>query len=261
MTLKQEKKEIAKTFLPVFLYNFMKKVYKYFGFLKDYKHFKKLFEKSEKRFIFSWSDRYPQLYDKTSNTPFDGHYIYHPAWAARILSHTKPEVHYDISSTLTFSTIVSSFIKVVFIDYRPAKLKLSNLSSEAGDLLRLQFNDNSIQSLSCMHVIEHIGLGRYGDPLDPNGDVKAINEIKRVLQEGGDFLLVLPIGTPKIQFNAHRIYSFKQIINMMGEDYKLEAFDLLPDDYTEGLISIPESIDLSEKQNYGCGCFWFKKIR
>jgi hypothetical protein len=157
-------------------------------------------------------DAYPCLKDKIVNTPFDQHYTYHPAWAARILAQTKPAYHVDISSILSFSTVVSAFVPVKFYDYRPANLNINNFESGFADLKQLSFADNSIASLSCMHTIEHIGLGRYGDEIDPQGDIKSIDELKRVLQSGGNLLFVTPVGRSRIEFNAHRIYSYEQII-------------------------------------------------
>src|SRR5690242_15240392 len=118
--------------------------------------------RSNPRFPIRWRDRYPCLYDNTPSTPFDRHYLYHTAWAARIVARTKPALHIDISSSLNFSTVVSAFVPVKFYDYRPAKLELSDFSSDRADLTALPFADQSVSSLSCMHVIEHIGLGRYG---------------------------------------------------------------------------------------------------
>jgi hypothetical protein len=63
-----------------------------------------------------------------------------------------------------------------------------------------------------MHVVEHVGLGSYGDSLDPNGDLKAMSELKRVLSINGNLLFVVPVGKPRVMFNAHRIYSYEQII-------------------------------------------------
>jgi hypothetical protein len=94
------------------------------------------------------------------------------------LAKIKPAEHIDISSILSFSTIVSAFVPVKFYDYRPAVLEISNYHSGFADLKQLPFPDNSVESLSCMHTIEHIGLGRYGDELDVNGDIKAIEELK-----------------------------------------------------------------------------------
>jgi hypothetical protein len=117
--------------------------------------------------------------------------------AARIINELKPDIHYDISSSLYFCSIVSAFNKVKFYDFRPANLQLTNLTAESSNLLSLPFEANSISSLSCMHVVEHIGLGRYGDALDPDGDLKAISELKRVLGNEGSLLyFVVPIGKP-----------------------------------------------------------------
>ncbi|MGB9180439.1 MAG: DUF268 domain-containing protein, partial [Pyrinomonadaceae bacterium] len=192
------------------------------------------------------------------NTDFDRHYIYHPAWAARVLAQTRPDSHVDISSSLHFCTLVSAFIPVKFYDYRPAKLQLSNLTSEAADLHALPFEDGSIASLSCMHVVEHIGLGRYGDPLDPLGDLKAIKELTRVLARGGSLLFVVPIGKPKVMFNAHRIYSYEMVLNAFAE-LALEEFALIPDSAQLGGLIYNATREMADAQTYGCGCFRFKK--
>ena len=206
-----------------------------------------------------WKDRYPCLNDNSDTTPFDAHYIYHPAWAARIIAQTKPAVHVDISSTLHFCSILSAFVPVKFYDYRPVDLKLSDLSSGSANIVSLPFPSNSIESLSCMHTVEHIGLGRYGDPLDHDGDLKAIAELKRVLAVGGNLLFVVPIGgTAKIMFNAHRIYTYSQIRGYFS-DLRLVEFSLISDTpQSNGLISNATEDD-ANKCSYGCGCFWFKK--
>lgn len=204
-------------------------------------------------------DIYPILSDNIKNTDFDRHYIYHTAWAARKVKQINHKKHIDISSSLYFSSILSAFISVDFYDFRPAKLFLSNFLSKSGDLLKLPFKDNSVESLSCMHTIEHIGLGRYGDKIDPEGDLKAINELIRVLKSGGDLFIVVPIGYPqRVCFNAHRIYEAEIFIKYF-EGLTLKEFSLIPEDEKDGgLIENPER-SLLLKQKYGCGCFWFKK--
>lgn len=225
---------------------------------KDFRAFAELPSQSEARFSVRWVDRLPCLYDKTAATAFDRHYIYHPAWAARVLSITKPKEHVDISSTLAFCTIVSAFIPIKFYDYRPAALTLNGLVSEHADLTALPFESGSVLSLSCMHTVEHVGLGRYGDPLDPDGDLKAIRELRRVLAPGGTLLFVVPIGKPKLMFNAHRIYSYEQILGYFP-GLKLAEFALVPDDPKAGGLLENASKELADAQSYGCGCFWFRK--
>jgi len=207
------------------------------------------------RFELDAKHNFACLNDKTTTTEFDAHYVYHPAWATRVLADTKPEKHVDIASTLHFCAQLSAFMPVEFYDYRPAHLTLSNLKSGEADLTQLPFEDNSIASLSCMHTIEHIGLGRYGDPIDPKGDIKAINELKRVIAKGGDLLFVVPTGKPKLMFNAHRIYSF-EMIREYFKDFELKEFSLVTDNNAFIRNADPKLVD---EQNYGCGCYWFKK--
>jgi hypothetical protein len=109
-----------------------------------------------------------------------------------------------------------------------------------------------------MHVVEHVGLGRYGDSLNPAGDLKAMTELQRVIAPGGSLLLVVPVGKPKIMFNAHRIYSYEQILRYFSEIH-LEEFALIPDRSDSRGIIYDASQELADAQDYGCGCFWFKK--
>ena len=177
----------------------------------DYWHFKQ--KDGRPRFSYSWQTFYPQIFDKTKLTGFDRHYVYHTAWAARKVKEINPERHTDIASSLYFPGIVSAFVPVDFYDYRPAPLHLSNLTTQHADLTNLHFADNSLPSLSCLHTIEHIGLGRYGDPIDPDGDKQAYKELTRVLAPNGSLIFVTPVGKAAvIQFNAHRIYTYDQVL-------------------------------------------------
>lgn len=225
-------------------------------FFLDFLRFRSLTKKRSKRF--SHYEFFPCLQDKTSTTGFDTHYIYHPAWAARRIAKHAPAKHVDISSTLHFCSLLSAFVPVEFYDYRPASLFLDHLTCQAADVTKLPFADNNIPSLSCMHVLEHIGLGRYGDAIDPDGDVKAMHELSRVLAPGGQLYIVVPVGQPCIAFNAHRIYHPKHIREAFS-DLTLTSFSLIPDDaISRGLIHEADD-KIVEAQTYGCGLFHFTK--
>ena len=224
-------------------------------YFKDYFSFKKLSKGKNRDFSMGVKYLYPCLRDKTGEVSSDLHYIYHPAWAARIIAKNKPDFHVDISSILYFPAIVSAFVPVKYYEFREANIYLDNLTAGQADLLSLPFPNDSVKSIFCMHTIEHIGLGRYGDPIDVNGDLKAIKELKRVLAPGGSLLFVAPIGKPRIYFNAHRVYSYSQIMNYFS-DLTLKEFSLIP---KGGGIIYNASQDLSDKEDYGCGCFWFIK--
>ncbi len=228
------------------------------GFYADYRAFAQSAKSTTTRFPLRPRDFFLCLFDKTSTTPINPHYLYHPAWAARVVARVNPKKHIDIASTLTFCTIVSAFVPVDFYDYRPAKLFLRNLDSKHGDLMALPFATDSVESISCMHTIEHVGLGRYGDPIDYDGDIKATAEMKRVLQPGGTLIFVTPVGEPRIEYNAHRIYSFEQVMGLFP-GLTLTEFSLIPDDFKE--VGIIENADpaVVKNQRYGCGLFVFTK--
>lgn len=228
------------------------------NFKRAFDQFSLLEKKSTKRFELSEKDLIPCYWDASENTGFDRHYVFHTAWAARVVQKISPKLHIDISSSLYFSTIVSAFTPIQFYDYRPANIQIPGFKSLKGDLMKLPFESKSVKSLSCLHTIEHIGLGRYGDPLDYDGDLKAINELIRILAENGDLIIVVPIGKNRIQYNAHRIYSYKQITTYFKE-LKLIEFSLLTDNENEASWISNATEEIANKQMYGCGCFWFKR--
>lgn len=197
--------------------------------------------------------------ENTSQTYFDKHYVYHIAWAIRKLKEINPQKHIDISSSLYFSVTASAYYPIEFYDIRPPQLILDNLEIKTCDITQLPFEANSIESLSCMHVVEHIGLTRYGDAIDYDGDLKAINELKRVLKRGGKLLFVVPVGNrPIIFFNAHRIYTLNQIKNYFN-DLIMKDFCFITSKFDgSGLISNPFE-DVIQSEHYGCGCFLFEK--
>ncbi len=245
------------------MYKSLKKIYRTLKnialspfIISDYRNFKQL--DKNPRFTLLAKNWYPQIFDKTTTTGFDRHYVYHTAWAARKVREISPLVHVDIASSLYFPSIVSAFIPVEFYDYRPAPLILSNLTTKHADLTNLHFPSNSLASLSCLHTIEHIGLGRYGDPIDPESDIRACGELSRVLAPGGSLLFVTPIGnTAMIQFNAHRIYTYDLVIKLFPE-LELNEFSYIPEQGTDGIHENANPTDL-KNETYACGCFWFKK--
>lgn len=257
MITESTKKIIRKVPGSVALYMFLRKLKSLPWFVSDYFKLKKSL-KNDNRFFLSLKNLKPIFIDKTSTTQFEPHYVYHPAWAARIVAKTNPAKHVDIASILQFSTIVSAFVPVEFYDYRPAHLKLSGYKSEHGDLTNLHFPSDSVESLSCMHTLEHVGLGRYGDPIDALGDIKAAAELARVLKVGGSFIFVTPVGKPKIEFNAHRIYSYEQVLALFPT-LKLVEFSLVPDDYKKYGLITHANPEIVAEQNWGCGCFVFTK--
>ena len=127
----------------------------------------------------------PQLLDWTETSPYDPHYTHQDAWAAREIFKRRPRRHVDVGSRITYAIGVAAFVPVTFIDLRPLEIAIPGLDSKRGSVVDLPYEDEALESLSCLHVAEHVGLGRYGDHLDPDGTGKAALELERVLAPGG----------------------------------------------------------------------------
>lgn len=197
---------------------------------------------------------YPMLHDKSAH-PFDAHYFFQQIWVFEHVLKNLPKLHVDISSTYEMSGYLSKIVKTKFVDYRPFETNLKNLEVEQGDILNLHFKNDSQDSLSCLHVIEHIGLGRYGDPIDPEGTRKACQELERILAKKGRLYLSTPIGKERVCFNAHRISDPLTIIGFMPT-LTLESFSVVDD---QGKFHENVSPDDYRDLHYGCGMFLLRK--
>jgi SAM-dependent methyltransferase len=202
-----------------------------------------------------FTDLWPCLMDRVSQTPFDPHYFYQAAWMARHLAKDNPPLHVDIASQIGMIAVLAAYAPLVFVDYRPLQVHQTGLLPIAGDITRLPFADGSVTSLSCLHVIEHIGLGRYGDPIDPSGHLNGLRELQRVLAPGGRLYLSTPVGRQRACFNAHRIFATQTILNALPS-LQFINFSLVDD---RGYFA--EGCDLSraEHLSYGCGMFVMTK--
>ncbi|MBV8210703.1 MAG: DUF268 domain-containing protein [Burkholderiaceae bacterium] len=203
------------------------------------------------------ADLYPCLWDRSGTTPFDSHYLYQGAWLARRLAETRPQHHVDVASSALTISVLSAFVPTTFVDVRPLEVALSRLESIRGELYALAFESESVASISCLHVIEHVGLGRYGDPLDPIGHERAAQELARVLATGGRLYVSTPVGRERVCFNAHRVFSARTVVRLFA-GLNLREFSLVGDD---SRLHEHQQLDAAAQLDYGCGLFIFEKLR
>ena len=220
-------------------------------YLKDWRAYNRLGDSQPIKV----NESYPCLSDQTPTTVVDPHYFYQAAWLSRRLATTKPARHVDIGSSAGMLATISAYVPTFFLDYRPLNAGLDNLACIAADGLSLPFVDDCLDSLSSLHVIEHIGLGRYGDPLNPHGSAAAAKELMRVLSPGGRLFVSMPVGRERIQFNAHRIFSPFSVSAMFAE-LKLISFALVDDN---GRFIQVADFSSAATCEYGCGFFEMTK--
>ncbi len=199
----------------------------------------------------------PMLEERTASHGFDAHYVYLGAWAFRHITRAHPSQHVDVAGQIGWVTCLASVAPVVFIDVRPFLGEVENLESRAGTVLSLPFPDHSVSSLSCLHVAEHVGLGRYGDPIDPLGTRKAFAELSRVLAPDGRFYFGLPVGRPSVVFNAHRVHDPVTIVEWIAEEgLTLREFAAVDDAGRFRPEAAPADV---RDQNYACGMFLIER--
>lgn len=215
-------------------------------------HLAEFIRKSDGRF--PKIEQLPCLKDDESSHDYCPVYLHFNAWASRVLLQSRPAKHVDFGGLTYFVGIMSALIPMEYYDIRPLNTAIPNLKTGVADLTRLPFPDEHFESVSCLHTAEHVGMGRYGDELDVNGDLKAAKELCRVVKKGGQLIIVLPVGNPRVCFNAHRIYSYQQVIDMFP-GFELKEFTLFdPPQYI--VNANPERVKgITE----GAGCFWFTK--
>lgn len=223
-------------------------VKKYIWFFASFRNYWNISPENNK---FKSLEFYPCLMDNTFHTPLEPTYFFQDSWAAKHIFSMKPRHHYDIGSSAKTIGILSQFTPITMIDIRPLELQLDNLFFKQGSILDLPFEDNSIETLSSLCVVEHIGLGRYGDPIDPFGSEKAIKEMKRVMKAGGVILFSVPVDKDNtVYFNANRSFTRAYILELF------DGFEVMDEKYHYG-TQMYDAYD--ETKGFGTGLYKLKK--
>jgi len=246
------KRIIKRWIRPLIKTNIFAGLARYPKFLRDWHQYRKMDGAEPIRL----KDSYPCIFDNTDSFSPGSHYFYQSIWAFERIYRAKPQIHIDVGSKADFVSFLTAVTNVEFVDIRPLDAPyLKNFISIKGSILQMPYKDSSLQSISCLHVAEHIGLGRYGDPLDPFGTKKAAAELARCLASGGNLFFSLPVGKPKLCFNAHRIHSPQQILDYFAD---LELVEFSAYDDKKRFV---ENIEPQSLQNakFACGMFWFTK--
>jgi SAM-dependent methyltransferase len=155
---------------------------------------------------------YPCLTDALPNQTVHSAYFLQDTWAAKQVFRESPDWLVDVGSTTLLVGILSQYVRTISVDIRPIQAALDGLETRRGSVLSLPFADGEVPCLTTMCVLEHIGLGRYGDPIDPAGTEKAVREIARVIRPGGLVVYSVPVGTHLLEFNAHRRFEMDEAV-------------------------------------------------
>lgn len=200
---------------------------------------------------------FPILGDhKLSSGSLMPHYFYQDLIVANYIFKKSPKKHVDIGSRVDgFISNVASFRKIEVFDIRDNAIAFDNIQFNKIDILEVQENlFEYTDSLSCLHAIEHFGLGRYGDKIDPDAHIIAFQKMLNILKPRGTFYISFPISSKnKIYFNMERRFNPKEIFNW-SDDFELINFDLI-DDQEQVYLNFDLKKINQKKFDNGCGIY------
>lgn len=229
-------------------------------FRRDLKEIRKQL-KNEKEFAIT--SLYPILRDRFEASGSLGHYFYEDLTVAQRVFENKPIKHVDVGSRVDgLVAHIATFREIEVFDIRPQEASVKNIRFVVADFMNISpALCNYTDSLSSLNVIEHFGLGRYGDPIDVNGHLKGLNSIYKVLKPGGRFYFSTPIGPQRIEFNAHRCFSMEYLLKLFEPLYRIDRFSYVDDaDILHQNVSLdPENIRTSFGCHFGFAIFEMTK--
>jgi len=230
-----------------------------------FKNLKELKKQKASDTTFPFGIKIPILGDRFAEAgTMKGHYFHQDLYVAKQIFQAKPIKHLDIGSRIDgLVTHIAVFRSIDIMDIRAQNSKVPNINFRQADLMQLPDDLlNSYDSISSLHAIEHFGLGRYGDPIDYFGHLKAIENITKMLQVGGTFYFSVPIGNQRIEFNAHRIFSVRYLMEIFSENFELQQLSYVDDkgDFHENINLNSPEIDKNFGCTFGCGIFVLKKL-
>lgn len=197
----------------------------------------------------------------------DKHYFLQDIYVAKKIISAHPDEHFDVGSRVDgfIGHLLSALeTKITIIDIRPLPISIPNLNFVQADATNLDgIADNSIQSLSSLHAVEHFGLGRYGDPIDPNACFQVMKSLQRVIRKDGILYFSVPIGKENaVYFNAHRMFTPQKVLEVFG-DMELLEFSYIHNYEVKTLAGERAKKMIRSNavvlENYDCGIFTFCK--
>jgi hypothetical protein len=190
----------------------------------------------------------------------DGHYFWQDLTCARWIHEESPIKHFDVGSRIDgFIAHLLSFREVTLLDIRPSTLSVSGLNVVVGNAQEnLSDYENSFDSVSSLHSIEHFGLGRYGDNLDVLGHKKGLQNIAKCVQFGGYLYVSFPIGKEVIEFNSQRVISPLWAVEALP-NFELQKFVLIPWRGKPIADLLPKDVDISIMGQ--AGLYKFLRVR
>jgi hypothetical protein len=223
---------------------------------------RKAFRRMEASKSMPWGRELPMLTEWNETSGGLAGYFFQDLTVARWIHEANPVRHVDVGSRIDgFIGHLAVFREVEVLDIRPQPLAVPNVCFHQLDLMMPLPPEWSecTDSLSCLHTIEHFGLGRYGDPLDPDGHLKGLAQLKRMVKPNGILYLSTPVGRERIEFNAHRVFAPETMLGWFADGWEIEKSAVV--DGHAVMESADEAAVAAFKKDLGVGIVAVRKVR
>ncbi len=219
---------------------------KWVKFFRQYREFKEQGDGS-----FPLGKWYPRLDDIGKECgEVRGTYPIGDLYVAQKIFEAKPVNHLDIGSRIDgFVFHVASFREISVMDIRNMPFKIKNINFINHDITDDIISSGEWHSISCLHSLEHYGMGRYGDKVNFSGYLEALNNIFFMLKWGGTFYLAIPVGKQRIDWNAYRVFDFGRITQTLKDiGFKIQSLVFINNDgiLLDRIVSGSESYAIFE---------------
>lgn len=194
-----------------------------------------------------------------------GHYFNQDLLVAEKIALRNPRRHVDVGSSIYgFVSHIASFRNIECFDIRPLAIDFPQIKFIQCDIMAplpdylLEYSD----SVSCLHALEHFGLGRYDDPVNIKGPEAGLKNLAAIVKQNGTLYLSVPIGPERIEFNAHWVLAVRTVL-VTAVKYGLALKEISYVDDT-GMLHRNIAVEDAEIDNnlgcvFGCGIFEFIK--
>jgi hypothetical protein len=206
---------------------------------------------------------YPCLLDRSGNAAALGEYFWQDIYVARRIVAAAPTRHIDVGSRIDgFIAHLACQRPVEVYDIRPLNLEIPNVRFHRWDMTAGgpdAPHDAAADCVSCLHTLEHVGLGRYGDRLDPDAWQTGLARLAGIVRPGGQLWLSVPVGRQRVEFNAHRVFDPRELRGcaqrlglVLEEFWTIDGSGLRP-------VATDLDWDRAVGAEYGLGLYLFRR--
>jgi hypothetical protein len=171
--------------------------------------------------------------------------------------------HIDVGSRIDgFVAHLACARPVDVYDIRPLDVVIPNVRFRQWDLTASDStaSEEPADCVSCLHTLEHVGLGRYGDKLDSDGWRVGLARLASLVRPGGQLWLSVPVGQRRVEFNAHRVFDACEVRDAaIALGLLLEEFRVLNEGGTWCSATSEADWDRIAYERYRLGIYLFRR--